>query len=34
MTLQAMAYDLRCAMMMFAGVDGNLQCIRNDLKKG
>ena len=33
MTLQPMAYDLRCAMMMFAGVDGSLQPIQMDWKR-
>ena len=33
MTLQSMAYDLRCAMMMFAGVDGSSQPIQMDWKR-
>lgn len=33
MTLQPMAYDLRCAMMMFAGVYGSLQPIYMDWKR-
>ena len=33
MTLRPMAYDLRCAMMMFAGVDGSLQPIYMDWKQ-
>ena len=33
MTLQPMAYDLRCAMMMFASVDCSLRLIYMDRKR-
>ena len=33
MTLQPMAYDLRCAMMMFASVDCSLRLIYMDWKR-
>ena len=33
MTLQPMAYDLRCAMMMFAGVECSFKPIYMDWKR-